>query len=121
MRSPSRVVTLPGPTRTRASARLRRALCDARLTQEQAGRLVGKDARQVRRWLTGGVPLGALELLVALEERTEQVHPNSGGSEGAPAALVVSAHDVTSGTEDRADHSAVNENPREPATTRRAA
>lgn len=52
--------------RARASALLRRVLCSAGLTQQEAGARVGKDARQVRRWLSGDVPLGALELLAAL-------------------------------------------------------
>jgi hypothetical protein len=53
-----------GQSRAAASA-LRRAICDAGLTQEQAGRLVGVDGRQVRRWLANPPP--ALALLLELE------------------------------------------------------
>jgi transcriptional regulator with XRE-family HTH domain len=54
-------------TRTLATARLRKVICSLGLTQEEAGRLVGVDGRQVRRWLSGDVSLGALELLIELE------------------------------------------------------
>jgi hypothetical protein len=54
-------------TRAAASA-LRRAICDAGLTQEQAGRLVGVDGRQVRRWLANPPPV--LALLLELEAMT---------------------------------------------------
>lgn len=64
---PAKVLTLPLTPRTQATARLRRALCASGLTQHEAGALVGKDARQIRRWLSGRVSLGALELLVVLE------------------------------------------------------
>ena len=60
--------TAPAATRTlRAAAFLRRRLCECGVTQEQAAALIGKDSRQVRRWLSGRVSLGALELLVELE------------------------------------------------------
>lgn len=60
--------TLAPEPRTLATARLRRAICATGLSQERAGQLVGKDGRQVRRWLSGSVALGALELLLALEK-----------------------------------------------------
>jgi len=60
---------LPGPglARTQASSVVRRARVRAGLTQEQAGELLGVDARQVRRWESGESPMGALELVVLLE------------------------------------------------------
>lgn len=53
--------------RTLATARLRIAIRDAGLTREEAAALLGKDARQVRRWLSGRVSLGPLELLCAID------------------------------------------------------
>jgi hypothetical protein len=52
-------------TRAAASACLRRAICAAGLTQEQAGRLIGVEGRQVRRWLAKAPDV--LVLLVELE------------------------------------------------------
>ena len=46
-------------------SRLRRALHESGFTQEEAGRLVGVDAKQVRRWMVK-TPR-AVELLVELE------------------------------------------------------
>jgi hypothetical protein len=45
------VPTAKSQARALASARLRRAICAAGLSQQAAGELVGVDARQVRRWL----------------------------------------------------------------------
>jgi len=66
---------IQGGARTVASARLRRAICAAGLTQHEAGALIGKDARQVRRWLSGRVALGALELVAAIESLGDQQAP----------------------------------------------
>ncbi len=63
--SPPKLATVTQLTRTPGSARLRRAICAAGLTQDQAGALVGRDGRQVRRWLKGSTEL---DLLCALEE-----------------------------------------------------
>lgn len=52
-------------SRAAASAKLRRAICAAGLTQEEAARLIGRDGRQVRRWLRSPPPV--LALLVELE------------------------------------------------------
>lgn len=65
----SNVVPLRPSARTLATARLRRAIYDSGLTQHEAGQLVGVDGRQLRRWLSGDVSLGALELFVELERR----------------------------------------------------
>jgi hypothetical protein len=74
---------MPGPTaRTLATARLRRAIVAADLTQERAGGLLKRDARQVRRWLSGRVSLGPLELLCAIEAATTK-DSNAGGSHAA--------------------------------------
>lgn len=90
MTSPAKVVPLPLPARTLATARdgaaarLRRAICAAGLSQHEAGALAGVDARQVRRWLSREVSLGPLELLVALEAHSDSqrgrgaTHPPSG-------------------------------------------
>lgn len=63
---------VPGSTeaRTTASARLKSALCAAGLTQDEAGRLVGVDGRQVRRWLAKPPPV--LQMLVELEAVVER-------------------------------------------------
>lgn len=55
--------------RTHASSWVRSARRAAGLTQEQAAELLGVDARQVRRWESGESPMGALELVVLLEQR----------------------------------------------------
>lgn len=57
-------------SRALASARLRRAICAAGLTQDEAGALVGVDGRQVRRWLAS--PPDVLRLLDELEARAER-------------------------------------------------
>jgi len=65
------VATPAKEPRAQASARLRSARLRAGLTQERAADLVGVDARQLRRWENGEVPLGPLELLLALEEKIQ--------------------------------------------------
>lgn len=62
-----------------AASYLRRRLCAAELTQEQAARLVGREGRQVRRWLAHPPPV--LVLLAKLEN-----HP------AARAPLAVVSH-----------------------------
>jgi transcriptional regulator with XRE-family HTH domain len=57
-------------SRERACERLAAALSASGLSQERAAQLLGVDARQVRKWLHGEVPLGPLELLVELEAVT---------------------------------------------------
>jgi len=54
--------------RTELSARLRRAMCSLGLTQSEAGRRVGVDARQVRRWLNGSASIATLDLVLKLED-----------------------------------------------------
>jgi hypothetical protein len=44
---------------------LRSRLCAAGLTQEEAARLIGRDGRQLRRWLASPPPV--LRLLVELD------------------------------------------------------
>lgn len=53
--------------RALASSELGRRIRVARMTQESAGALVRVDARQVRRWLSGDVSLGPLELYLVLD------------------------------------------------------
>ena len=65
---PKLVTPLPEP-RTLASAALKELRRAAGLTQEQAGALIGLDARQVRRWENAEVPLGPLELTELLRRR----------------------------------------------------
>jgi hypothetical protein len=67
----AKVITLRPTARTRASSRIQKLICEAGLTQDEAGKLRGKDARQVRRWLSGKVSLGALELVIELEDLIE--------------------------------------------------
>lgn len=67
----SNVSRLRPLTRTPASATLARAIRGAGLTQEQAGKLVGVEDRQVRRWLKGAARADRLDLLCAIEALTE--------------------------------------------------
>lgn len=54
-------------TEARAAASyLRERLRACGLTQEQAGKLIGKDGRQIRRWLKNPPPV--VELLMLLEQ-----------------------------------------------------
>jgi transcriptional regulator with XRE-family HTH domain len=67
---PGNLRTLRPPARTSTSCAARRlvsALHASGLSQIEAAELVGVDPRQVRRWLHGEVPMGALELLVELD------------------------------------------------------
>jgi len=73
-----KLVTVGQRARTLATARLRREICASGLTQAEFGALVGVDARQVRRWLSGRVSLGALEALCALEATTGSTPPVQG-------------------------------------------
>lgn len=57
---------MPASSQARAGASyLRQRLCAAGLTQDEAARLVGRDGRQVRRWLRNPPPV--LVLLAELE------------------------------------------------------
>lgn len=58
--------------RTLASARLKIAVDRSGLSQQNLGALVGVDARQVRRWLSGAVSLGPLELLAVIESSKQK-------------------------------------------------
>lgn len=72
---PSRMRTPADVARTLASAEdLDAVITAAGLTREQAAELVRKDPRQVRRWLSGTVPLGALELYLAVVAQLDE-HP----------------------------------------------
>lgn len=95
MTSPAKVVPLPLPARTLATARLRRALCASGLSQHAAGELLGVDARQVRRWLSREVSLGPLELLVALEQHIDSQRGRGGTATPAgPPSLSYCGDDV---------------------------
>jgi hypothetical protein len=61
----------PVPQSRAGASYLRRRLCAAGLTQEQAARLIGRDGRQVRRWLASPPPV--LQLLAALEAMNDVI------------------------------------------------
>jgi transcriptional regulator with XRE-family HTH domain len=54
-------------SRAQLSSRLRFAIQELGLTQAQAGARLRVEARQVRRWLNGGVSIATWELVEALE------------------------------------------------------
>ena len=68
--SDTKVVALKPLRRTPGSERLRRALCDSGLAQEDAASLVNTTGRSIRRWMTESHPV--LDLLVFLEERASK-------------------------------------------------
>lgn len=72
MSSGPKVLTELRSGRTPGADRLRRALCDSGLTQEDAAALVGTTGRQLRKWMSGASPVVALDLLVLLEERASK-------------------------------------------------
>ncbi len=78
-------------TRTPASVKLSRAIRDAGLTQEAAGKLVGVEDRQVRRWLKAKtLRADRLDLLVAIE----RLSPRHGETNGLRARYVAMQDDT---------------------------
>ena len=73
MATPRTIASSSGQSRAPASAYLRRKLCAAGLTQDAAGALIGREGRQIRRWLTKPPPV--LLLLVELEAANDNLLP----------------------------------------------
>ncbi len=63
----AKVIRTGDIARPSAASRMRERREAAGLTQEQAGALRRKEARQVRKWENGESPLDALELYLELE------------------------------------------------------